>query len=225
MNDLARRIAMDRDYARRDKRGGRMMQSGGRGEYSGNIEYTGDYARSGGSGRGGRSSQDGRQGVKGTGRYGIGGSRYYGRRDRAMSGDYGGYDYDYENYGRNDYGDYADYADYGEEMRLNKEDMKAWKRKLENADGSLGEHFDIQEITNAAEKVGVKFDGYDEKELCMTANMLYSDYCEALKTSIPPERESMIYTKMAKAFLEDEDGPEGSEKLALYYRCIVEDDE
>ena len=63
---------------------------------------------------------DGRQGVRGTGRYGMGGSRYYGRRDRA---DYG------EDYARDrnmDYGE--DYArggrgrdrgmDYGYDMDM-----------------------------------------------------------------------------------------------------------
>ena len=35
----------------------------------------------------------------------------------------------------------------------------------------------------------------------------------------------MIYTKLGKAWLEDEDAPEGSEKLALYFRCIACDEE
>ena len=30
--------------------------------------------------------------------------------------------------------------------------------------------------------------------------------------------------ELAKAFLEDDDGPEPSEKLALYYYCIAEDE-
>lgn len=33
-----------------------------------------------------------------------------------------------------------------------------------------------------------------------------------------------ITLELAKAFLEDEDGPEPSEKLALYYYCIAEDE-
>ena len=70
-----------------------------------------------------------------------------------------------------------------------------------------------------------RFKEYDEKELCITTNMLYSDYCEVLKSIVPKDKEDIVYTKMAQAFLEDEDAPEGSEKLALYYKCIVDDDE
>lgn len=165
--------------------------------------------------------EDGRRGVKGTGPYGIGGRRYYGRRDRAsmpfeMEGEvrYDTYDYNY------------DMADYGEHaMKLSKKDIQTWKRKMMNADGSHGEHFDMQQIMSAAEKLGIRFKEYDEKELCITANMLYSDYCEVLKSLVPKDKEDIVYTKMAQAFLEDEDAPEGSEKLALYYKCIVDDDE
>lgn len=164
-------------------------------------------------------SEDGRRGVKGTGPYGIGGRRYYGRRDRGympfeMEGNVRYDDYDY------------DMADYGDQaMKLTKKDIQTWKRKMMNADGSHGEHFDMQQVMSAAEKLGIRFKEYDEKELCITANMLYSDYCEVLKSLVPKDKEDIVYTKMAQAFLEDEDAPEGSEKLALYYKCIVDDDE
>lgn len=227
MNDYARNRIMMRDYARQggNRRGGGRDYAGGM--YRGSMDYEGDY----------------RQGVKGTGRYGIGGSRYYGRdrgdynmdyarggrggRDRAMDEDYGyGEDYGYEE----DYGDYRDYRgmrDYGDDKpeRLKKKDMHEWKRKLRNADGTIGEHFDAQHIMTTAERMGVRYNGYDERELVMVANMLYSDYCDALKPYIPMDKEVMAYTKLAKAWLEDDDAPEGSEKLALYYKCIVEGDD
>ena len=59
------------------------------------------------------------------------------------------------------------------------------------------------------------------------ANMLYSDYCEVLKPYIArePEKEADFYIKMAKAFLDDEDAPDGSAKLAMYYFCIADVDE
>lgn len=165
------------------------------------------------------SERDGRRGVKGTGRYGIGGSRYYGRRDRGSMPFQveGEIQYDEEDY------DYED-SDYGhmEKMRLTKRDMQMWKKHMENADGTKGEHFEMQQIMAAAEKLGIRFKEYDEKELCIATNMLYSDYCEALKALVPKDKEDIIYVKMAKAFLEDEDAPEGSEKLYLYFKCIVE---
>ena len=211
MNSIARDIIMRRrrEDHRRDYR----------------SDYRGDY----------------RQGVKGTGRYGMGGSRYYG--DSRRDGHYEEDERDYRNRNMRDYNDYADYNDYmddyayrrdyrydyrdyaDESMRLSKEDIKEWKKELQNADGTLGEHFDKTQIMSAAEKLGIRYNGYDEKELCLTANVLYSDYCDALKMYVPQEKEAIVYTKMAKAFLEDEDAPEGWEKLAIYYNCIVKSDE
>lgn len=72
-----------------------------------------------------------------------------------------------------------------------------------------------------AEKMRLRFDSYSEKDLCMTVNMLYSDFCKALKHMIPQDKELYVYVALADAFLNDEDGPEGSEKLALYYHYIV----
>lgn len=139
-------------------------------------------------------SGDGRQGVKGTGRYGIGGSMYYPRRDR------------------------------GEEMRLDRQDMEMWKHELENADGTKGYHFELPQIEQAMRSLGIQPKNYTEEELCMTANMLYSDYCKTFKNIIPKEKEAMYYTSMARDFLEDKDASaKGSEKLMAYYHCIVKD--
>lgn len=180
---------------------------------------------------------DYKQGVKGTGRYGIGGSRYYGRRD------YNDYEMDGDDYARrryrNDYSDYRDYddyrdyrqdyrdyRDYGEDdMRLTKMDMQEWKSMLINPDGTKGEHFDKRQIEDVAEKMGIKYTNYDEADLCMAANALYSDYSEVLKMYIPQDKEAIVYTKLAHAFLDDKDASaRGSEKLAVYYNCIVKDE-
>ena len=151
---------------------------------------------------------DGRQGVKGTGRYGIGGSHYYGDRR------------DYR-----DYHDYPDYADDDEEMYLSSSDIKKWKKGLQNTDGTLGERFQKAEIETVAEKMGVKYKGYDETDLCLAANMLYSDYGATLKQYIPQDKEPIVYTKLAKDFLEDPDASvTGGEKLAAYYYCVVDDE-
>ncbi len=152
---------------------------------------------------------DGRRGVKGTGPYGIGGRLHYPRRDRAS--------YDVN-------GEYDGYGD--EETRLSKRDMSEWKRNLENADGTIGAHFDAQQIEQAMQTLNIQPRGFDEKALCMTANMLYSDYCDVLKQFIPKEKEVLVYTKLAKAFLIDEDAStQGDEKLAIYYYAIICDDD
>lgn len=127
---------------------------------------------------------------------------------------------DYED--SRDYNDYdeRDYNDYNDKLKLTKADMMQWKKMLQNADGTHGEHYDMEQIMQAAEKMNVRFNNFSEKELCMTVNMLYSDYCRLVKKYIPPEKELQFYIEMAKAFLDDEDGPEPSEKLALYFHCI-----
>ena len=200
----------DYDYEMGDGRRG--VRGSGRGrDYEGG-DYMGGYD--------GNYGEDGRRGVKGSGRYNR-------RRDR-------GYDEEYENEheedGNYDYGYEEDYGyDYGNdyesgEMRLKPQDMKKWKRELINADGSRGEHFTLEKIIPVAQKHGIRFDEYSEKEFCIVVNMLYSDYCEVNRAYISPENELNYYVKLAKAWLEDDDAPEGKEKLALYYYCIVDAD-
>lgn len=212
MNSAMRRIIMER------RRDGRRRMDYGRGEYEGEFrgDYETDYARYDRRrdyGYDDDDMRDGRRGVKGTGPYGIGGRRYYGRRrDRAS-------------YDGNDYGDYDDY-DYAHEdmLKLTKSDMEEWKSMLENADGTHGEHFSMPQIKQAAQALGLQMRDYDEKDLCMTVNMLYSDYCNTLRQFIPKDKEAMVYTKLAKDFLEDSDASvQGSEKLAAYFYTMVSD--
>ena len=160
-----------------------------------------------------RDMRDGRRGVKGTGR-----SRS--RRDRRDSRDY---ESDYDD--GEDYRDYEDWEDEPSMIRLKKSDMRHWKQKMENADGTTGEHFDMQQVMHAAEKLGINFKHYDEKEFCLAMNMIYSDYCRSIKKYVSPDKEMIFCAEMARDFLDDPDGPEPSEKLALYYYCIASCDE
>lgn len=118
--------------------------------------------------------------------------------------------------------DSRDYRDYHHAPRLSKSDMHRWKRMMENEDGTHGPHYDMSQIMNAAEKAGVRFDDFDEKEFCLAVNMVYSDYCKVAKKYVAPDKELAFFVDLAKAFLEDEDGPEASEKIALYFHCIVD---
>lgn len=229
MNDRARRMVMDRqrrrrgyemtsdhnsveDYARRAMDYARRAMDYARGDsrLADPIGTEPEYPQ--------EMMWDGKQGVKGTGPYGIGGRLYSRTRDYGYDDSvHRGMDYDYEE---------EDGHHPSGLMRLKKKDFSEWERGLENADGSRGKHFDLEQVKKSAEQLGIKYRDYDEKELCMTANMLYSDFCEVLKSIIPPEKEGMAYVKLAKAWLEDPDSPvDGSEKLALYYWCIVKDEE
>ena len=228
MTDMQRQVLMRRDGAMDRAGRGRMggNRGGSRGGRSdGHYPYM-PYRQMGRGGYQDYEMNDGRRGVKGSGRgrrRDRGEMPYdreidYEREDYEMS-DYGydrNSDYGYDDYGYNDYG-----MDEMEEMRLTKHDMKKWKEKMVNADGTKGEHFTMEKIEPIAQKVGIRFNEYSEKELCLVTNMLYSDYCEVTRSYISPENEAMFYVKLAKAWLEDEDAPEGSEKLALYYHCVI----
>ena len=138
----------------------------------------------------GMTVSDGRQGVRGTGRYGIGGSMYRGRRDRGE-----------------------------EEMSLSPEEMKEWKKKI-------GEHFTMAQIEQSMRTMDIQPKEFTPEELCMTANMLYSDYDKTLSRTIPKEKEANYYTSLARDFLDDKDASvKGGEKLAVYYYCIANDEE
>lgn len=106
-----------------------------------------------------------------------------------------------------------------EKTRLTNREMKMWKNNLINADGSRGEKYTMEQILPIAQQLGIKFHEFSEEDLCMAVNMLYSDYCKVLGADLG------MYVKLAKAFLEDDDfDGTGSEKLALYYKCIASDE-
>lgn len=199
MNDFARRMVADRRYTKSANPPGYDRR------------YNHDMRR---PEHMSRYEDDGRRGVKYTGRYGIGGSMYHGDRYR-----------EYPDYGE-DYGEYDGYDDGGasEEVSLTQRELKRWADKLRNADGTDGAHFTKDEVRKTAERVGARYDRYSEDDLWMAANMMYSDYSEVLRPILPSDTEAMTYVKLGKAFLEDKDAPHGSEKLAMYYFCIVDDE-
>lgn len=175
-----------------------------------------------------RNEADSRRGVRGSGR---------GKQDRTDNADYErGYEDGYMDArdmssdnargdrARGSRNDRAMEDDFHGKLELTKFDMMRWKKMLKNADGTSGPHFEMQDIEHVINKLGIRFDEYSEKEFCMTMNMLYSDLCEAERSQVSPEKEAHHYAKLAQAWLEDDDGPSGSEKLALYFYCIVDDE-
>lgn len=129
---------------------------------------------------------------------------------------------DYRGY--RDYRDYRDYRRDGKEpLRLTKSDIRRWEAMLENTDGSHGSYYDMAAVEKIADKLGIRFEDYSIREFCMAVNMMYADYGHLLKHHAESSDDVLaMCAKMAKAFLEDPDGPEPSEKLALYFHCIVD---
>lgn len=136
------------------------------------------------------------------------------RRDYNRQEDYG---YGY-GFGMFDY-DTEDYRGMDGHYRLSKKEIKKWEKDLENADGSKGPKYTMEQVMPIAQQVGIRFEEFSPELLTAIANMFYSDYCKVLGNDLT------IYVKLAKAFLEDDDfdgSPE--EKAYLYYTCIVEKD-
>ena len=116
--------------------------------------------------------------------------------------------------------DYADYNYMDGNTKLSSKDIKKWEKELENADGTKGKKWDADQIRQVAQQHGIRFEEYSPELLTAVANSLYSDYCKVLGADM------VLYVKLAKAFLEDDDF-EGTpeEKAMLYYKCIVSKDD
>lgn len=111
----------------------------------------------------------------------------------------------------------GDNVGYGE--RLTDDELRAWLQRMDNADGTTGQHWTEDQTASIAAAIGVTFDHVTAEEFCAAMNMMYSDYYTVgVKYGVDrPE----FYADLAKAFLFDKDGPAPSEKLAEYYHEVV----
>ena len=104
-------------------------------------------------------------------------------------------------------------ADWPTHLTL--EEAKKWTAKMQNADGTKGCHWTLEQTQDVAKQRNITCDPND---FWAVMNMMYSDYCQVAK------RQSVdtpgFYADMAKAFLEDADAADG--KAYLYWDCIAD---
>lgn len=152
------------------------------------------------------------------------------RRDR--NEDYNSYNdsrmrnRDYEDdYRRDRNEDYRrDRNDYGKPKMFSHKDMETWKSMMKNEDGTRGVHFREEQVKRACEQAGIDCEEFGEDVFCLAMNMMYSDYCKVAKKYGVDMPE--YYADLAKAFLRDKDfDGKPEEKLYLYYKAIVEQDD
>lgn len=212
------RNSMNNDYARGGNNRGNNTGRNDYAEYNNRQDYnysSNDY------GRGGRDYEQSRQYNRDyeymqDGHYPMSqGTTYFPIEAMGTFNGYYGMGNDY-NYGR-DYGE--DYRrDYG--AKLTSKDIKKWEKGLENADGTKGKKYEVDQVRQVAQQHNIRFEEYSPELLTAITNMLYSDYCKVLGGDL------MVYVKLAKAFLEDDDFEgEPEEKAMLYYKCIVSKDD
>ena len=103
-------------------------------------------------------------------------------------------------------------------------DMETWKSMMKNEDGTRGVHFRREQVKHACQQAGIDCEEFGEDIFCLAMNMMYSDYCKVAKKYGVDMPE--YYADLAKAFLRDKDfDGKPEEKLYLYYKAIVEQDD
>lgn len=111
------------------------------------------------------------------------------------------------------------HADEPDASAFDQETAIHWVGDMQNADGSVGPHWTMEQTTAVAESMGIQ--GYEIPRLAwgVTMNMMYSDYYPvAVEFGLNrPE----FYAALAKAFLLDKDGPGPEQKLMAYYEHIA----
>lgn len=101
---------------------------------------------------------------------------------------------------------------------MSREDAEEWAARMENADGSTGPHWTMEQTSAVADASGIPHE-IPRWAWGVTMNMMYSDYYDVARkfgANVPE-----FYAELARAFLMDKDGPGPEEKLCAYYRCIV----
>lgn len=97
---------------------------------------------------------------------------------------------------------------------MSREAAEKWTAKMENADGSRGEHWNYDQAEQVMRRQGIRC---DPAEFYATINMLWSDYgAVARKYGVDnPE----FWADLSRAFLDDEDAV--PDKVEMYHRYIV----
>ncbi len=106
-----------------------------------------------------------------------------------------------------------------EAAEFDRETAMQWAERMQNADGSTGPHWTMEQTTAVAESMGIQAPVVPHWAWGVTMNMMYSDYYPvAVEFGLNrPE----FYAALAKAFLIDKDGPGPERKLMEYYEHVV----
>ena len=109
--------------------------------------------------------------------------------------------------------------DQPEAAEFDRETAMQWAERMQNADGSTGPHWTMEQTTAVAERMGIQAPVVPRWAWGAAKHMRYSDYYPvAVEFGLNrPE----FYAALAKAFLLDKDGPGPERKLMEYYEHIA----
>ena len=108
---------------------------------------------------------------------------------------------------------HEDTVDSGERP-LTKNQVTCWVASMENADGTHGGKWTLEQTEQARKQRNIEC---DPLMFYAAMNMMYSDYCKAAEKVNAGSAD--FYAYMAKAFLDDKDAK--PHKLARYYHSIA----
>lgn len=100
---------------------------------------------------------------------------------------------------------------------FDRETAMRWMERMENADGSAGPHWTMEQTAAVADSMGIH--GVEPWAWGAAMNMAYSDYYP-VAVDFGLNRPD-FYAALAKAFLLDKDGPGPEEKLLRYYENVA----
>lgn len=105
------------------------------------------------------------------------------------------------------------------EPDFDRETAMQWAERMQNADGSTGPHWTMNQTSAIADSMGIQAHEIPRWAWGVTMCMMYSDYYPvAVEFGLNrPE----FYAALAKAFLLDKDGPGPEKKLMEYYEHIA----
>ena len=83
---------------------------------------------------------------------------------------------------------------------------------MQNEDGTVGQHWSLEETTSVGQQNGISFDRFNQYDWYYTLNMIYSDYVAVIGNT------PSTYISLAKAWIMDKDAEEG--KAYRYYMAI-----
>lgn len=99
---------------------------------------------------------------------------------------------------------------------LTKQRAEEWAEQMENVDGTHGPHWTMDQVKQVMAQKKIDC---DPVAFFLALNAIYSDYAKVAKEAGVSNMD--FYVKMAKAFLDDPDGPGPEEKIAKYYEYVV----
>ena len=109
--------------------------------------------------------------------------------------------------------------DEPEAATFDRETAMQWAANMQNADGTTGPHWTMEQTTAVAESMGIQEYEIPRWAWGVAMNMMYSDYYP-VAAEFGLNRPD-FYAALAKAFLIDKDGPGPERKLMAYYEHIA----